>query len=510
MTHGRHAALPLASERSPGRARRGLVRLGHSLVLFVGLSISTVVAACNGCKGSGGVTPPVASAEAGGRRPSLRIYVLSTVAGALEPCGCSAKQLGGLDRLASFVEAERARAPSVTVAVGPLFFMDPEPRAGQETQDEWKADALADGLARLGLVAFTPGQNDFGAGDPKLAALRERTHGALVLSNAPADAAGATRWVVREVGGYKVGFVGAFVPKSAAGRGGGATDVAAAIEAAIAQARGEGARVIVGLFAMQRGEALRLVERVPGIDVAAIGKPESRGDLNDRPTETIAVGETLVVETANHLQNVAAVDVFLAAKKGPLSPVVDGPVPAEGGATRASLRAVSDDLTKNPAMGEILVGYYTRVNEHNKAAFAGKAPPPVGPNDTAYVGGAACAACHGAAMEVWKKTPHARAYDTLVRQAKEYNLECVSCHVTGYERPGGSTVTQNDKLRDVQCEACHGPGAKHAKSPSERGAIVASPPPDGCVSACHHPPHVDDFDPRAKLPLILGPGHGLR
>lgn len=36
---------------------------------------------------------------------------------------------------------------------------------------------------------------------------------------------------------------------------------------------------------------------------------------------------------------------------------------------------------------------------------------------------------------------------------------------------------------------------------------MAAPRTDVCVG-CHHPPHVEAFDPKEKLPLILGPGHG--
>ena len=63
---------------------------------------------------------------------------------------------------------------------------------------------------------------------------------------------------------------------------------------------------------------------------------------------------------------------------------------------------------------------------------------------------------------MWDKTRHAHAYETLATQFKEYNLDCVSCHVTGYEQPGGSSVTHVDKLNDVQCEFCHGPSSRHA------------------------------------------------
>ena len=83
----------------------------------------------------------------------------------------------------------------------------------------------------------------------------------------------------------------------------------------------------------------------------------------------------------------------------------------------------------------------------------------------------------------------------------------MSCHVTGYDKPGGSTVTHVEKLQNVQCEDCHGPGSLHARDPGKKDLIVAKPKADMCLS-CHHPPHVDGFDAKAKMRLILGPGHG--
>ncbi|MEM9697134.1 MAG: multiheme c-type cytochrome, partial [Myxococcota bacterium] len=100
------------------------------------------------------------------------------------------------------------------------------------------------------------------------------------------------------------------------------------------------------------------------------------------------------------------------------------------------------------------------------------------------------------------------AYQTLIDGHVQYNLECVGCHVTGYGKPGGSTVTHNADLQSVQCETCHGPGSKHAENPGAKGLITLAPDPQSCVSQCHHPPHIEGFDPVAKMDLVLGPGHG--
>ena len=98
-------------------------------------------------------------------------------------------------------------------------------------------------------------------------------------------------------------------------------------------------------------------------------------------------------------------------------------------------------------------------------------------------------------------------YATLATQFKEYNLDCVSCHVTGYDQAGGSTVTHAERLKNVQCEVCHGPGSKHAASPKRVEIPTRKPKGDVCL-ACHHPPHVTEFDAEKKMLEILGPGHG--
>src|SRR4030042_1924750 len=51
------------------------------------------------------------------------------------------------------------------------------------------------------------------------------------------------------------------------------------------------------------------------------------------------------------------------------------------------------------------------------------------------------------------ETKHAKAFDALKAedQGKE---ECLGCHNTGYKKSA-------DLLKNVQCEACHGPGSDY-------------------------------------------------
>ena len=67
------------------------------------------VAACEGCH-----APPATSgsATATSSKPTLRLYVTSTIAGALEPCGCSKDQLGGVQHLAAYLTSQKDAAQS--------------------------------------------------------------------------------------------------------------------------------------------------------------------------------------------------------------------------------------------------------------------------------------------------------------------------------------------------------------------------------------------------------------
>jgi hypothetical protein len=528
------------------------------------LSAIVGVAACNGCRSPLQQESAAPAAQSYGT-PTVRVYALSNLAGALEPCGCTKDQLGGIDHLAAFLARDRSGARgSVFLAAGPTLFLDPKLEEARSTQDRWKAEAISASLGDMGLSAWTPGYNDWAGGAPLLASLAKSVQGPLLAANLE-GVEGAVKSVMREAGGVKVGIVGVSAPSAAGARPAGVEvkDAGAALGAAVAEVRSQGAKIVIGLAALPRGEALRLAERTPLLSALIVGKPVDAGEANDAPPTPVLVGDVLVVQTSNHLQTVGVVDFFvqggdykfqdatgianaeallslnkrirdyegrleawekdssirpedLAARRDDLKKMRDEKMrlsnrepPKSGSFFRYELVEVREKLGRDPKVEERMSAFYKRVNEHNKTAFAGRKPPPVAAGKSGYTGIELCSSCHLEEKQVWDRTGHARAYATLAKQFKEYNLDCVSCHVTGYEKPGGSTVTVNAPLRDVQCEECHGPGAAHAKSPDVKGLIDPSPKLGMCVSACHHPPHVDNFDAAHAKQFIIGPGHGM-
>ena len=532
---------------------------GLGLALFVAASFSLV-----SCKKD---KPKTSSPEPPASPPTLRIYALSGAAGAIEPCGCVKDMLGGIDHAAAFISAEKKKAPNALVlGAGPMFFENPYVEPEKKAQQMFKAEAMAQSLNDVGLVAWAPGANDWAAGVDDFIRLHRET-GARALGANLKDAASTMASAKIQSGSLSVGLIGISLPKAPTGSL--PVTATAAEPALLGELKKLGETdVNVALIAAQRGEALRLIERINQkstfIQVAILGKAFDQGENNDQPIPPEVVENALVVQAPNHLQAISVIDLYvrdgtkqfsdgtglsiqqkqvhltsridelerrLERWKAPGSPVKKEEIVAKEDELRAmkteraalhpvqppekgsyflyDLVFVKESLGKDKEVSSRLSAYYRRVNEHNKQAFADRLPQAAAEGQPSYVGVNTCSNCHVEERAFWDTTGHANAYFTLQSQNKEYNLECVSCHVTGYEQPGGSTVTHVDELKSVQCEVCHGPGSLHAENPGLKDAISAAPARSLCASSCHHEPHVGaDWNVDVAWPQIIGPGHG--
>lgn len=114
------------------------------------------------------------------------------------------------------------------------------------------------------------------------------------------------------------------------------------------------------------------------------------------------------------------------------------------------------------------------------------------------VGPESCKACHAAAYEAWKASPHARARESLPERSRD-DARCLSCHAP----------QAGDGLSGVSCEACHGAGrlysARYVMKDAElaRAVGLVEPGERTCL-ACHteSTPSLERFEYARKLPLI--------
>jgi len=148
-----------------------------------------------------------------------------------------------------------------------------------------------------------------------------------------------------------------------------------------------------------------------------------------------------------------------------------------------------------------------------------------------YAGAKKCKACHIKQYKSWQKTSMAKSFENLkpgvkaeekkkagLDPAKDYttDAECLKCHTTGYGKPGGfKSFEETPKLINVQCEACHGPGAIYKKTMKtiqkkkkaykteelkSIGLVIPSEDEKGCI-VCHggDSPFTEKINPKYKF-----------
>jgi hypothetical protein len=497
--------------------------------------------------------------------PRLRIYALGGAAGAIEPCGCVKDMLGGVDHAAARILGPSPARANLTFAAGPLFFGDPVVKDSEQQQARFKAEAMASALREIKLVAWAPGANDFALGEGEFRHLSGMAGATPLLANVKGNPELVSHRLV-EADGLRVGIVGVGRPVSSAAPPPGLVveDPTPALEHSLGELKKGGAKMFVLLTTLPRGESLRLLERNPNFQLAIVGKPFDAGEQNDGPFDPELVGQTLVVQAPNHVQGLIAIDFFVhdqslefvdgsgltalserarmknrldelrlrvARAKSQTGSVLASDlvarekeiqtleaalgkplathVPKDKSYFRYEYVEVRESSGSNDAVRGQLDEYFKKVNQANRQTFANQLPVPVAPGEASYIGANECKTCHAEEFAFWSTTQHHAAYPTLVKGNKEFNLDCVSCHVTGYQKPGGSTVTHVSGLENVQCEVCHGPGSLHRERPSDLALIRPMPAESLCADSCHHPPHVrPDWQVSDAWPHILGPGHG--
>jgi cytochrome c554/c'-like protein len=211
-------------------------------------------------------------------------------------------------------------------------------------------------------------------------------------------------------------------------------------------------------------EARRLAQTYTEFDVILCQSEDDEG-----PGQTEQVGNTCLVKGVGHKgKNVGVLGVFKTGNPAQpygyryhLVPLGEEYLTPAGQEATHPIARLMEQYTQELRSGGYL-RKYGQGNHPMQVAVPGSVPT--------YVGSERCKKCHTHAYDVWKNSAHAHAYQTLADvkhpSLRQYDGECVVCHVTGFAYKSGFTdVEATAHLKDVGCEACHGPGSAHAKDP---------------------------------------------
>ncbi len=523
-----------------------------------------------------GEEPPPGSLkveDVGPAAPTL--YFLAGLKGYTEPCGCTLDiLLGGLDRIGGYLgDARKLAKGSVLVDAGNMLFDMPKLESHRVAQERAKADVIVQAQLELGLASTTPGPNDFalgkifyldkvrGAGIEILVANLEESEGlALGVPHA-----------VHDLEGTKVGVIGLVQPDLFLGIEG--LKVSDPIEAArrsVAALKKEGVTTIVAVYHGDLKAVKLLLETMPEISFAVVGhKPRESGQVD-------AAGEGYTLEAYDQGRHLGVLKLYPNGQADPetwenarkvskadleridrrieqVSQQIERMPPATPGKEPVFLKRLRDQLKELEAEKQALSNAKIELPK-DKAAFIYRAVPmmpgyplnanltaareafndslkslvpdepiiPAEPGKAEYVGSEKCASCHPQPTAVWKKTAHSHAINTLIERSKDFDGNCIGCHVTGYREPGGSVLGKlqyptrvgeeafTKKLENVGCEVCHGPGSLHMQAPVDKDAKpqhITLQVPEKVCGKCHNSEHSPRFNYDVYIEQVLGEGH---
>jgi len=460
-------------------------------------------------------------------RSDLKLLFSGSLGGFLEPCGCTAGQLGGFDRLVTHVRraAERTER-AVYVETGDVFLHAGDLNPALAKQLPLKADAMFELLAEVGCVGVAVGDSDLDLGVRELQRLSRDHDLPLLCANLVdrRDEFVFERSIIVERDGLRIGVFGLLAQNLVHPdiEDDSVIRVGAKVEEmglrilpwrAVAKRMVNELRpkvdVLVCASHLGGENGLELARLQPEIDV--ICGPHVAG----REAPHDLVGSTVLSHTSTKGSRVTEFDFWfgeqppspqrrlvadavdessrivdevrlavshealysLHGREGVLGAdeherlllfnrtliqyhrdlLAERPEFARDGAFAVSKPTIDRNNPRDESVLVRIDGYHDEVEALWEAQGLRRVH-----GGQVYADPASCAKCHPEQYEFWKTTRHARAYATLEVTQQQYDAECFACHTVGFgERGGFDAPTHASGYENVQCAACHGPGARH-------------------------------------------------
>ena len=426
-------------------------------------------------------------------RPQMRVLVISDLLNYIEPCGCTIDvTLGGIDRLMGETQRLSNGIPTLTLVTGQTFF-DPS----QETVPKYQRDAKSELLLK-----FLSGSDSLWIPTPK-----SRAQNPTFFRKA--TTAGVKQIVDPEiisVGTRRIQLISLESQDDV-------THLARTMK------NGTGISLRIVISHLSRADTKRLAAMLPKADLFILATNASE------KTRLSAIDKRWLVEAGDRGRHIGLLDFFnlqhneTPSYHPPMTRIPhnelfsSAPSPPEvelkvddGPNMKFTLLPMDEKAQSSPQARGWLTQYTARLPElhrrhQRKAAIAVQAA------ESQFTGAEVCQDCHPDAYTFWQSTRHAQAWQTLEHKEKTFDAECVSCHVTGWHQPGGATIYSHVRLQNVQCEACHGPGRRHAESAMSSDLRPVGKQGNGCI-ACHNQHHSPKFSYPEYVRKVLGPGHG--
>ncbi len=407
-------------------------------------------------------------------QPAFVLAITGQQHGYIEPCGCSARQSGGLARRADLFRQlrEEKKWPVLGLETGGTL----EGSRVTRRQSLLKFNMNLEALNNMGYRVLGLGTEELKLGANKLFEIYSERNvqegfdlpfvAANVVLHGSPELGTPLTYRLLKVGGKRVAVTSLFgnefksefsLIKEDEIK---ITDPAVALPKVLAAMKAEKPDVLVVLSYDNVEASQALAQKYPELDVVvSAAGPDDPGDDYEM------IGQTLF---------------FVSGMKGKHVNVV-GFYPGEKiGVRFERIELDQDRFDRDPQMRVLMTKYQEQLKEEwLDPSSETRTRAPDHPSENQFVGAKSCAQCHASAYEVWEGSNHAHATATLFDGRPEekgtwidrtYDPECLSCHATGWDakealpyRDGFIDALTTPHLAGNQCENCHGPGSQHVK-----------------------------------------------
>ena len=384
-------------------------------------------------------------------KPKVALLFTGEQLGYLEPCGCA-----GLDNMKGGLMRRHSLIKQLAGDGWPLVMMDAGGHSkGFGTQPKIKLRNSIEALSQIGYHAVGLSDNDLRFELLSIAVNLNQEQNPLMSANVGIvdfDAGFSQRYRIIEEGGLKIGITAVLGERERKLLPASDELVSEPAEQALARVvpelKAAGCDQLVLLCYAGVADTVKLSGKFPQFDWVVAGKG---GDEPPHQPTKLKNGAQLV-EVGGKGKYAVVVGIY-----------DDG-----GLAFRYQKVPLDIRFPDSPDMHERMVKYQNELQTLGYEGLGVKPKPyPAGGE---FAGSAVCADCHAEAYDIWKKSPHAHATDTIVdlNPPRHFDPECISCHVTGWDDPkyvpwdsGYVNLDTTPHLTDQGCENCHGPAARH-------------------------------------------------
>lgn len=374
----------------------------------------------------------------------------------LEPCGCTEKQLGGIDRRTETMNriAPR-RQESLLVDTGPII-------KKQDRQSQLKYETFLYSLKQLGYdtINLTP---------KELILLSENLgmppteHSPTICSNLPAPQRKnftvqsylkkTLQYENHQLDCYVFSFWSPeqYAEKSLAEKLNPVKPLSTFKKLLSSQniqpEHSSADKLIIVILSADDESLIQKLQQVPAVDILVVKGTADEPELCHPKNQ----------ETCRPM-------VFTTGKMGKYIVCVNIPFDSLHNINQYKFQPVTieSDFPRDPAIVSLLEEYQLRLRLENLVEDENALPRLPLTEGLSFVGNSVCAGCHTDIYSTWQKLSHAHAFETLQKIDRTYDPECVTCHTVGMKYESGyRSLESTGDLINVGCEMCHGPGSNH-------------------------------------------------